>query len=98
MGGTNVRMADQRDIAHILQPHHTDQISGFIRTPKPDVVGNFLNEIRPLHVWFVPTVCGNDSPIGIGGLVNDRVDHWNVVIATGPDHVTVSLSVSWREE
>ena len=90
MGRPNIRVADQRDLAHVLKPHHTHQNPRVIPAPELDAPGNFSNEVGALHIRFVPTVGRDDSAVGTCCLVDDCVYRWNVVSGTAPDHRTLS--------
>src|SRR5207245_1355475 len=87
----NIRVADQRDIAHLLKPHHADENTLVIAAPELDTGSDFGEEVRTLHVRLVPAVGWDDAAVGGCGLVDDGVHRRNVSVSTAADHRTSIL-------
>jgi hypothetical protein len=81
----DIRVADQIDVAYRLDPHHADQGSvGFV-SPERDAGSDLLMELGLRHVGLVPSVSGDDAPIGSSRSIDDLEDRLPLIITTATD-------------
>src|SRR5256885_759021 len=81
----NVSVANQIDVAHVLNSHHTDQLALRLVAPERDAISDLALELLHRHVRLMPTVGRNRCAISLGGFINDRQDPIALVRATWPD-------------
>ena len=91
--GANIGMTDESDVAHVLQAHHAGENPFILPTVELNAACDFGKKLRAVHVWLVPAVCGNDSAVSGGGVVDDRVDGGDVVLGAGADQGAISSLV-----
>src|ERR1700731_4104669 len=97
VAGENVGVADESDVANLLQAHHAYQGSGVLVAPEHDTFVEFMLELLAGHVGFCPASVGNDSFISAGAIVDDGANAFKILIAAATDHDRpVSLTGIWR--
>src|SRR5216683_2348475 len=82
---SDVRMADEIDIANGLDAHDADHDSARLIAPELDSRGDLFVELVQIHVWIVPSVRWDHAAIGLRGGVDDVEDGGALVIAAAPD-------------
>jgi hypothetical protein len=55
-GGASVGVANERNIADVLKPHHSEENSVFKRAPEYNPIVDFLTQLGGRHVGFLPPV------------------------------------------
>src|SRR5216683_7383365 len=90
--GSDVRMADEIDIANGLDAHDADQDSARLIAPKLDSGGDLFLKLVRIHVWIVPSVRRDHAAIGLRGGVHDVKDGGALVSTAAPyaaDHANL---------
>src|SRR5580700_5509517 len=83
--GQDVGVADQIEVAHGLDAHHTNQFALSLIAPEFDSGGDLAVELLQGHIGFVPAIGRDYAAIGLGGGVDDGEDGPALVTATGTD-------------
>jgi hypothetical protein len=85
VGGGDVRVADQGDVADGLDAHDAEQLAAGLSAPEGDPGGDLFLELAPCHVRLVPAVGGDHAAVGLGRRVDDGEDGGALVVAARPD-------------
>src|SRR4051812_43891807 len=90
--GLHVGMADQADLAAILNAHHAGEHAVGFKAPERDALANLPLELFELHVRLMPAVRWDDALVGQRRVIHDRKDARQVLGAAGANgrraHVT----------
>src|SRR4051812_26026433 len=76
--GLHVGMADQADLAAILDAHHAGEHAVGFKTPERDALTNLPLELFEWHVRLMPAVRGDDALVSLRGVVDDREERRQV--------------------
>lgn len=82
---SHVRMANQRDIAHVLKAHHAGETIGRERAKKPDAAVDLTTKVTLRHVRFVPLIGRNDASVRLCAVIADDIHVLEIRVATRPD-------------
>ena len=81
----NVRVTDQLDIAHLLNPHHADERAVGLVPPERHSSREFAIQLVRRHIRVGQEALRDDPTVGLGCGVNDPEDARTLEFATGPN-------------
>src|SRR5579859_2870009 len=76
--GAHVCVADQGDVLNVLDAHHASEGVVFYEAPEDDACVDLMLQLLLGHVGLGPAVCRDDAAIGLGAVVNDGPDLFEV--------------------
>ena len=79
--GRDVGVADQVDVANLLDAHDPDKLAVELAAPEHDPGGQLAVELLGGHVGVVPAVGRDDAAVHLGRGVHDREDRALLVVA-----------------
>ena len=98
VGRARVGMADERHVAHVLQPHHGRHHTLLLTAPEHHTRREFVFQLAGGHVRLSPAVGRNLASVGAGTVVDDGEDLLHVVWATATDHGTLVSHCTVHDE
>src|SRR4051812_13993831 len=76
--GLHVGMADQADLAAILDAHHAREHAVGFKAPERDALANLPLQLCERHVRLMPAVRWDDALVSLRGVVDDREERRQV--------------------
>src|SRR5690348_5842444 len=82
----NVSVANESDVPHILNAHHTQQFAILLNAPERDAVVDFMAQFRGGHIGLLAAILGNGAFVSARSVVDNFANRLEVALFTLAKH------------
>src|SRR5579883_294909 len=86
MAGFYIGVADERDIADLLNAHDAEESARLVPTPELDSSFDFGRKRGTRHIRLVPAVRRDRAAVCFGGIIDNGVHGFDIGLGAGPNH------------